>query len=52
MLEIGIQEDQLDIPLDFLHLDDITEPIWYMRVIGLGRIPGHIQVSQSIMYYR
>ena len=44
LLEIGIQEDELDIPLDFLHLDAITTPEWYVRVVGIGRKPGHIQV--------
>ena len=45
LLEIGIQEDELDIPLDFLHLDAIAKPQWYIRVVGIGRIPGHIQVK-------
>ena len=44
LLEIGIQEDELDIPLDFLHLDAITEPEWFVRIVGIGRIPGNIQV--------
>ena len=44
LLEIGIQEDELDIPLDFLHLDAIITPEWYVRVVGIGRKPGHIQV--------
>ena len=50
VLEIGIQEDELDVPLDFIHLDDITEPTWNMRVVGLGRIPGHIQVRKTVVY--
>ena len=46
LLEIGRQEDELDIPLDFIHLDEISEARWYLRIVGLGRIPGHIQACQ------
>ena len=50
LLEISRQEDELDIPLDFIHLDDILEPTWNIRVVGIGRVPGHIQVLHIMMY--